>query len=598
MSQNFRLKNNSLFIVAEAVGGFFNADQLRTVASVSESESAVLKVTEDGAIGFMVEESRVSEIGERFRENGMILKHYRSTQTPLARACLGELCPKHEQDALGHSIEVASTLQNAFPDGSPFLRIGMNGCAQNCLASGTDDIHIVGESTGYKIQIGGKASEIPQLGQFLAENIQAHDLGAYLEHIVTVYIRECQAGESMHDVIERTGLGIFELNNLLEREEDGVGERAPSESASDLLSAEATDLDSDTLLTDSAAALAEEDNLFLDTELDSLDQTDLNIDKDPSSQLIAIDGNDDLQGDLLGETDLLGNSNVEDVTEETQKHDPAEDSVSLDTLDTLDEGELSNSILDPADLDDGLMDLGSMDASVLADLTMNPQTDNEPILAESIEAPDQYDEGSPLGNGTTQDELMDDEISMGTSDATEDDVSRVTQAMRSEAAIEQSIGNSATSASAGESLSDVNDLDIENQIPTQAEQFDLSESDSPDTQGSLDEQALVPDIPESFLELQDAAANGDALQVKLIEDIVSIKTPEGVMLNLPVQSLHAGLRIVLNLGQPPFEAYIRDEKVIIRYGQTSVALPLEAIASRKAPARESIDDEALLDDAA
>ena len=594
MSQNFRLKNNSLFIVAEAVGGFFNADQLRTVALVSESESAVLKVTEDGAIGFMVEESRIPEIGEQFRESGIILKHYRSTQTPLARACLGELCPKHEQDALGHSIEVASSLQKAFPDGAPFIRIGMNGCAQNCLASGTDDIHIVGESTGYKIQIGGKASEIPQLAQYLAENVQSQELGTYLEHILAVYVREYQAGESLHDVIERTGLAIFELGTPSQDE----GEISSTESASDLINAEANDLDSDTLLSDSVTALAEEDNLFLDTDLESLGQNDLSVEGDATMQLLAMDGSDDLQGDLLGETnlldetnllgetDLLDSANSEDLSEETQKHEQRADS---EPLDTLDSSELSNSILDPADLDDGLMDLGSMDASVLADLTMNPLADNEADQTGPVDA---------VGDGTSQEELLDDEISMGTADATEDDVSRVTQAMRSEAAIEQSIGNSAASATAGESLSEVNDLDIENQAPVQADPFDLSASDSPLSQGDHEEQSILPDIPESFLALQEAAANNDALQVKLIEDIVSIRTPDAVMLNLPVQSLNAGLRIVLNLGQLPFETYIRDEKIIIRYGQTSVALPLEAIAPSKISSGETDHDEALMPDAA
>lgn len=551
MSQNFRLKNNALFVAAEAVGGFFNADQLRTVALVSESESAVLKVTEDGAIGFIIEESKLIEISETFRESGILLKHYRSTQPPAARACLGELCPKFEQDALGHSIEVAAALQQAFPDGAPFLRIGMNGCAQNCLASGTDDIHIVGESTGYKIHIGGKASEIPQLAQFLAENIPAAELGAYLRHIITQYKLEGQDGESLHDVIERSGLALFERHTApdLDAAADiGEGSDVPP-----------SDLNSDTLLSDSESALAEEEHVLLDPSLDSLAQADPQEGNDDSMQLLAMDESEDLPIDLLGEPDL---SHATDQASGEALEEAAENfkEALAEPMESLDVGDITNALLDPADLDDGLMDLGSMDASELADLTMNPQAESDD--AEALVE-------------TEQDVLMTDEISMETSDATEDDVSRVTQAMRSEAAIEQSMSSALSSASAGASLAEINALDFDNPEAADAGPLDLAAAAN--VEEALDDQPTASDIPQSFLELQEAAANRDALQVRLIEDIVIVRTPNGVMLNLPLQSLIAGLRIVLNLGQLPFETFLKDEKIIVRYGQMSLALPLESL---------------------
>jgi hypothetical protein len=508
-------------MVAEAAGGFFNPDQLRAVALVSEAESALLKITEDGTIGFMVEESRCDEVRLQLQESGLILKHYRSEQVPFARSCLGEMCPHQEQDAIGHSLEISSIFQQQFPNGAPYLRIGINGCAQNCLASGTDDIHIVGEGTGYKIQIGGKASEIPQLGQFLCENIESQSLGLVLCNIIETFVSERLEGETLYEFVDRSGLSIFEgalpSSSL---HQDTLDNQAPSE-----------DLGSSETLADIGTL----DDDIAEAGLDSWSASE-----------------DDLAGDqppaeadtILEDSDLdLGGIDLENLEVGLNQTEP-EHSES----DTILESQVEP-VLEPGDLEDHTLELGSLDASALADITLN-----------NVDLGDL--EGLDRANHEAADQMMEEEDNLDTEEATDEDVSRVTQAMRSEAAFDKSCESGFESTGTANSLS----MAANNPV-SEAEDENIAPSDK-----------SIDDIPVSFLRLQEQAEHQSALQVRIIEEILSIVTPNGIKLNLPLSNLDPNTRVVLSLGGIKLECSIVADSVHIRFGATSLSLPVSMLS--------------------
>jgi dissimilatory sulfite reductase (desulfoviridin) alpha/beta subunit len=209
VGEQFKLKNNQIFILAEAAGGVYNSDQLRMLCEVADRESAFLKITEDQRIGFMIEPDKLNEIQTQVRKSGLLLRHYQSSGVPYPRACLGELCQFAQQPALGDALELTTHLLKTFPNPQRFSSIALNGCHRACLGSSTEDIHIVAEESGYKISIGGKNSDIAQQAHLLVENISRNELPLVIEKILSLFYQESKEEERLHEVIDRIGMTPF-----------------------------------------------------------------------------------------------------------------------------------------------------------------------------------------------------------------------------------------------------------------------------------------------------------------------------------------------------------------------------------------------------
>lgn len=274
--QHFSLNNGTVFVLADAAGGVYNAEQIRVICEVADEESAFVKISEDQRLGFMVSEDKLPDVQKRLAQAGVMLRTYRGEGIPSPKACLGEFCPQKEQDALSDAIEISAHFSKNIAADFPFVTLGLNGCSQACAASATDDIHIVGEMSGYKISIGGKQSEMPQIGQFLAENISKEDLPAVLCKILTIFREQRQDGERLFDVVERVGMSIF--TDGISSDGDAAESSVP---ASDAAAEEELLFDGDTAddmepaVADNAI-LSDENELILESEDEtfSLDEGD------------------------------------------------------------------------------------------------------------------------------------------------------------------------------------------------------------------------------------------------------------------------------------------------------------------------------------
>lgn len=205
----FELKNGYLFVLAEAAGGVYNGSQLRLICDVADDVSVFLKVTEDQRIGFMVPKEKLLELHAKLAKSGILLKHYRNHSILSPKACLGELCSKCEQDALGDAIDISPFLNEKFKDSFTALNIGMNGCAVACVASATDDIHIVGDTQGYNMSIGGRTSGEPKLAESVIEGIPRSNIGTAISLVLETYSQNKQGAENLSDVVSRIGLQTF-----------------------------------------------------------------------------------------------------------------------------------------------------------------------------------------------------------------------------------------------------------------------------------------------------------------------------------------------------------------------------------------------------
>jgi dissimilatory sulfite reductase (desulfoviridin) alpha/beta subunit len=349
MGKSFTLINESLFLTIEAPGGIYNATQLKRIAELVEDEASVVKVTEDQRLALFVPPSQEDLVVTELEAVGLGVRNYQDgLHQPTT--CIGELCPFADQDALGSAMEISHNIMDLNLD-SP-LKIGINGCQRCCVPTHTLDIAIVGDSSGYRINLGGKNSQIPELANFIAEGVPTDELTNLIRSVLEKYNEVCEPEESLQETMER--VGALPFINLLapysqdaqenvdpltinHPEESRASEHREMPQGSEV---EIGDLSNDQLETDSGAGL---DNSTIEVDegelLESEDFAGLPVD---AAVVSTADGVMDAQ--MVNE--VVDNFDVE-TEEDVGLVDLAEtESKSLlgdDSLALLDQGELSDS---------------------------------------------------------------------------------------------------------------------------------------------------------------------------------------------------------------------------------------------------------------
>ena len=206
MEKVFKLRNGAIALCAEAPGGIYNAAQLKAIASICEGQAALVRSTEDQRITLFVQEEQLADVISRLNAAGLSARHYqKGLHQPVT--CFGSLCPEHQQDALGTAVELTSTLASVSLDSS--LKIGVNGCPTCCVPTHTMDISILADQEGYRVNIGGKNSYLPEMAPFMAEGIPADEVVNLVKKVVEIYKTNVQDEETLQQVMERIGATPF-----------------------------------------------------------------------------------------------------------------------------------------------------------------------------------------------------------------------------------------------------------------------------------------------------------------------------------------------------------------------------------------------------
>lgn len=223
MSTGFKLRNGTILLSTEAPGGIYNAAQLKKIASLCEGEVAIVKATEDQRLALCVKPEQAATIANELKSIGLGIRHYQDgLHHPTS--CIGELCPDHEQDALGSALDISQQL-DAIKLSSP-LKIGINGCARCCVPCHTLDISVVGDAAGYRLHLGGKNSQLPEMASFMAEGIPPSELPGLILKVIALYQQHAEPAESLQEVIERVGSNAF-ISVLAPYSQDAAGDADP-----------------------------------------------------------------------------------------------------------------------------------------------------------------------------------------------------------------------------------------------------------------------------------------------------------------------------------------------------------------------------------
>ena len=323
MSETFKLKNGSIFVLVEAPGGIYNSMQLKKIADLCDNEVAIAKATEDQRLGLFIQESEIQSVTDELEACGLGLKHYQSSGAG-AVTCLGEMCDQHEQDALGTAMELSEALQNISCQSN--LKIGINGCAQCCTPCHTLDIAVIGEPSGYRISLGGKNSQIPEFAAFMAEAVPANKVVGLIGAVAEIFAKEADPGENLHELIERRGVSSF-ITALAPYSQDAQG----SEPFSDLPTEEPLDeLASEELTADPANNSASAKDELEDDLADSVsNEISDELDEIDDELLSQVESEDELDDSLLDDSAISEEKEVGKAPEEA-KFSAASESDDLD----------------------------------------------------------------------------------------------------------------------------------------------------------------------------------------------------------------------------------------------------------------------------
>lgn len=528
MSEYFGLKNNQLFVLAEAAGGVYNSDQLRVLCEVADHESAFLKITEDQRIGFMIDPARLPDVQAQVRKSGLLLRSYKAAGVPSPRACLGELCNFAQQPSLGDALELTTHLLKSFPSPKRYSSIGVNGCGRACLGSSTEDVHVVAEETGYKISIGGKGSDIPQQAQLILENITRTDLPVVIEKILSVYYQESQEDERIFDVVERIGLSPF-LNALPEHLIPLVSDLDPQtastqafhtgiEVADELIGSERQWDESDNSLTENELQLAGE---LGTTENESADAFQINSDDFGIEEMNESET-------ALGEPDQISLDSFEDETSEAIDSDSA---LEIPAQDLLEEAEFEDGTAE---------DVERVRDAIRTELSMDTNT----AVTEKSQPRDILDE---LDEENSEDEF-DVLLSMDTAADTDGPRNQFDESLSQEPADDMMLDVSA---------------EVEHSKPTQAR-----------TGHSVKDSGTHARGRQGF---SDASGNvGGRLAINFVGDLLAVELPSGMCFELPFEAVQDGTQLSMNLPDGELRMHREEGVLVVSLGKFHMRFPIPA----------------------
>lgn len=386
MGSPFNLRNGSMLLSTEAPGGVYNSSQLKKIASLSESNAAIIRATEDQRIALIVPADKVATIAKDLKSTGLGVRHYQDgMHQPVA--CIGALCPEHQQDALSAAMDITKILADITSD-TP-VKIGINGCATCCVPCHTYDVSVIGDTNGYRISLGGKNSQIPEMATFMAEGVPPEKLPSLIQKIVLLYKEHAEAGERLQEVMERVGSSSF-VAALAPYSQDAAGsDPFSSGGGGDVGAPDNADLGDASLddadlgdLTDEAAGEAAE--IVSDAAaLEPMDELTVPVESEDTGEVI-----DDIDPQGFGGGDLSSDVLIADTDSDAETGAVTEADAELMMEEpTLEESTLEEPMMTAAEAyensatDDGALELAAADSD-LSDVSDGTELSEMPELSE------------------------------------------------------------------------------------------------------------------------------------------------------------------------------------------------------------------------
>ncbi|MBO4302845.1 NAD(P)/FAD-dependent oxidoreductase [Methanosarcinaceae archaeon] len=186
--------------------GIVTPDQLRRIADVSEKyNAAALKISSSQRLVIVgLKEEDIDNVWadldmEPGAAIGMCVRS--------VRICPGTtFCKRAKQDSVSLGLKLESMFH-----GKPLpckMKIGVSGCPFSCAEPAVRDIGFAGDAKGFKLYVGGNASNSPQVGTLVAEGLNEEQAVEITGKIIDFVIRK-DSKKRLGRLIDEIGIDTF-----------------------------------------------------------------------------------------------------------------------------------------------------------------------------------------------------------------------------------------------------------------------------------------------------------------------------------------------------------------------------------------------------
>lgn len=199
--------NSSYAVIVNSPAGFFNAQQLKTIADIAEKGYGITKLTHAQRIVILVKLEQLATVEELLSKvnlrKGVLHHGIRNV-----RACAGALCKwSKNNDAIGLSVEIDKAL---YGFSTKFdVKIAVSDCLRNCSESYCADIGFIGLDGEYRVVIGGRGSSIPFRAIELMPKLKKDKIVDFTHKFIDWYTANAIERERLCKTLQRIGTDIY-----------------------------------------------------------------------------------------------------------------------------------------------------------------------------------------------------------------------------------------------------------------------------------------------------------------------------------------------------------------------------------------------------
>lgn len=200
--------NGAYVMIPSTPAGILTGQQLSKIAELVNEGAGLAKLTSGQRIAIVTTEDKIDSVREGLASVGLTLGPLGNVIRNV-KGCAGLLCDFGNQDVVKHSIELDGVFSGKE---MPFaVKIGISGCARNCVEVKSKDIGFLATPSGYKVFIGGQGGGAQALGNLLIENVQPEEMNKVVSQVLKVYVENAKGKERLVKTVQRIGLEAFKI---------------------------------------------------------------------------------------------------------------------------------------------------------------------------------------------------------------------------------------------------------------------------------------------------------------------------------------------------------------------------------------------------
>jgi nitrite reductase (NADH) large subunit len=200
-------KDGSYSVVPRMFGGMCTADELRSIADISDKYNVrEMKVTGGQRIDmFGIEKDQLPAMWKDLSEAGFVSGHAYGKAMRTCKTCVGDSwCRMGTQDSTGLGVKLEELTWGSWMPHK--YKLAVSGCPRNCAEATIKDFGVVCVDSGYELHVGGNGGIKVRVTDFLTKVETEEEVLEYCGAFSQFYREDAHYLERTAPWIERVGL--------------------------------------------------------------------------------------------------------------------------------------------------------------------------------------------------------------------------------------------------------------------------------------------------------------------------------------------------------------------------------------------------------